>query len=344
VTGDHYSDELVRCPQCSSQRWHKESSQWSCPNGHTVPVDKGLPNFSLSSRVQAQDRKLIEHLYDGVLGRYYGFMMPLLSLPARPIAQSLPQWTAFFAAWLVLMALTYAATLAAAGGHAIATTLLLLGLAACALLLFRHPYLFWLLLVAIPVKLQLARRPYRPAESFPDVHRRWVGAMAKAGCTNVLDVSTGTCNSLLRHGWASIDARRYGVDLSITMLLQGAANAARAGVPIQLYVADAQSLPFPDDCMDLVLNYGALNGYQDQAKALAEMARVLKPGGILVCLDEQLYDRAGGIERLYFLRVLASHDMVTRFAREVVPKVLSIVELHQIYQFYFLAILKKGNG
>jgi ubiquinone/menaquinone biosynthesis C-methylase UbiE len=297
----------------------------------------------LISRVAAQDRKLIEHLYDGVLGRYYGFMMPLLSMPARPVAQSIPQWATFFAAWSVLIALTSAATMAATSGRPVATTLLLLALAACALLLYRHPYLFWLLLTAIPVKLLLLTRPYRPAESFPDVHRRWVKAMAKAGCTNVLDVSTGTCNSLLRHGWASIDARRYGVDLSITMLSQGAVNTARAGVPVQLYVADAQSLPFPDDCMDLVLNYGALNGYQDQAKALAEMARVLKPGGILVCLDEQLYDQAGGIEKLYFLRVLAAHDMVTRFPREAVPEVLSTVELHQIYQFYYLGILRKNS-
>lgn len=307
-----------------------------------IPVARGLPVFAEDVQVSAQDKKLRDQLYNGLLGRYYGFMMPLLSMPARPVMQSLPQWATFFAVWFVFIALFCATIVAAINGHSVVITLLLLTLAVCGIVLYRHPYLFWLLLVAIPVKLLLVMRPYRPVESFPNVHRRWVRAMADSGCKNVLDVSTGTCNSLLRHGWASIAANLHGVDLSTTMLLQGADNAAAADVPVELYVADAQSLPFPDVCMDLVLNYGALNGYQDQAKALAEMARVLKPGGILVCLDEQLYDIASKPEQIYFKKVLASHDTVTRFPAEAVPATLSVVELHQIYQFYYLAIMKKN--
>lgn len=307
-----------------------------------MPTSAGLPDFSASGALAAQDKKLRDRLYNGLLGRYYGFMMPLLSMPARPIMQSLPQWAVFFIAWIVLFDLLWGIAVAFSGGHSVIGVLLLALLLACAVVLYRHSYLFWLLLVAIPVKLIVLMRPYNPVETFPDVHRRWVNALKESGCKQVLDVSTGTCNSLLRHGWTTLGAQLHGVDLSTTMLLQGADNAAAAEVPIQLYVADAQAMPFPDACMDVVLNYGALNGYQDQGRALAEMARVLKPGGVLVCLDEQLYDKASQLECVYFEKVLASHDTIMRFPSDAVPAELDLVELHQIYQFYYLAIMRKG--
>ena len=342
MTEHHFSTEQVICPHCGSQRWHKLTSQWQCRNGHVIRASAGLPDFSTRNPLAPQDQKLRDQLYNGLLGRYYGFMMPLLSMPARPIMQSLPQWGMFFAAWTVLLALLSGVVFAFNHGYHTLMSFLLLVSLLCGGLLYRHSYLFWLLLVAIPVKVIVLLRPYKPTETFPDVHRRWVNALKDAGCEQVLDVSTGTCNSLLRHGWTTLGAQLHGVDLSTTMLLQGADNAAAAGVPIQLYVADAQAMPFPDASMDLVLNYGALNGYQDQGRALAEMARVLKPGGVLVCLDEQLYERAGRLEQLYFEKVLASHDTIMRFPREAVPLTLELVELHQIYQFYYLAIMKKS--
>lgn len=342
MTEDWFSTEKVICPHCGSQRWRKLSSQWQCHNGHVIPASAGLPDFSAGSFLATQDKKLRDRLYNGLLGRYYGFMMPLLSMPARPVMQSLPQWATFFAAWIVLAGLCCGMVSAFSAGSNIIGGLLLLVLLASGVVLLHHSYLFWLLLVAIPVKLIVLLRPYRPAEAFPDVHRRWVKTLKDSGCQQVLDVSTGTCNSLLRHGWTTLGAQLHGVDLSTTMLLQGADNAAASSVPIQLYVADAQALPFPDACMDLVLNYGALNGYQDQGRALAEMARVLKPGGILVCLDEQLYEQASSLERVYFEKVLASHDTIMEFPRDAVPATLEMVELHQIYQFYYLAIFRKA--
>lgn len=341
MTDDFFTAEQVVCPQCGSQRWRKLSSQWLCQSGHVIPTKAGFPDFAAGNSLTSQDKKLRDRLYDGLLGRYYGFMMPLLSMPARPIIQSLPQWAVFFIVWLFLVALLMGVWGAFSAGSAFLVGALTLVLLLCGVFLFRHPYLFWLLLLAVPVKVIVWMRPYRPVEAFPDVHRRWVSAMKKEGCHHLLDVSTGTCNSLLRHGWASLDAHLHGVDLSTTMLLQGADITASGSVPIQLYVADAQSLPFADGSMDLVLNYGALNGYQNQGKALSEMARVLRKGGVLVCLDEQLYDSATAIERFYFERVLASHDVIKRFPVESVPSMLELVELHQIYQFYYLAILRK---
>ncbi|MEW6688691.1 MAG: class I SAM-dependent methyltransferase [Pseudomonadota bacterium] len=335
------SGELAVCPHCGSNQWQKLPTHWLCESGHAIPTINEFPDFSQAKPLSTQDRRLRDALYDGLLGRYYGFVMPLLSIPVRPFVQSVPHWIFFLAAWVVLLGIVFGAAAAFIDDHfVLLAALSALFMLYCGLL-YRHPYFFWLLLFAIPAKVAVVARPYLPPQQFNDVHRRLVSTLREARCRTVLDVSTGSCNSLLRHGWTKLQAQFHGVDLSATMLIRGARNAAAVGVPIRLYIADAQALPFPDNCMDLVLNYGALNGYQDQKLALSEMARVLKPRGVLVCLDEQLYDGAGRFESLYFRRVLAAHDTIDRFPREAMPTSLELIELHQIYQFYYLAIMRK---
>lgn len=338
----YFSSEVVPCPQCGTRNWRKLTSQWRCENGHVIMTQCGLPDFSSITTIADHDRDLRDRLYNGLLGRYYGFMMPLLSMPARPIGQSLPQWAAFFLTWMLMVLMCFGLQSAISSASSVAVLVSLLIIVGWGYFLYRHSYLFWLLLVAIPVKTQILLKPYQAEESFPAVHGRWLQLMKDAGCKKVLDVSTGTCNSLLRHGWTSLDAEFYGVDLSPTMLLQGADNAARSAVPVQLFLGDAQRLPFPDASMDLLLNYGALNGYEDQHQALAEMHRVLKPGGYLVCLDEQLYSATTPLQRVYFEKVLASHDRIRAFPASAVPSGMEVLELHQIYQFYYLALLRKS--
>lgn len=53
--------------------------------------------------------------------------------------------------------------------------------------------------------------------------------------------------------------------------------------------ADAATLPFPDETVDAVVIVDALHHIADQAGALAEAERVLRPGGVLVCRE---FDRA----------------------------------------------------
>lgn len=68
-------------------------------------------------------------------------------------------------------------------------------------------------------------------------------------------------------------------DLSPGMIAEAKANVARAGSDFQ--VADAQALPFADASLDAVVANHMLYHVPDLARALREVARVLKPGGYL---------------------------------------------------------------
>lgn len=52
--------------------------------------------------------------------------------------------------------------------------------------------------------------------------------------------------------------------------------------PAELRVMDAHRLEYPDDTFDFVFSFHALEHMQDPEKVLAEMSRVLKPGGVFL--------------------------------------------------------------
>jgi SAM-dependent methyltransferase len=76
-------------------------------------------------------------------------------------------------------------------------------------------------------------------------------------------------------------ARVVGVDLSADMLQQARRLARRPSAPrAALLQSDARCLPFADDCFDLACSaYGAIPFVADPWRVMAEVARVLRPGG-----------------------------------------------------------------
>lgn len=105
----------------------------------------------------------------------------------------------------------------------------------------------------------------------------------------VLEIGCGTCRDtvhLLRR-----DAIVYAGDLSFEMLAIGKQRLedARADFSrVRLFRGDAMRLPFPDGFFDAAFHFGGLNMFPDIAGALAEMARVVKPGGRVVAGDESV--------------------------------------------------------
>jgi ubiquinone/menaquinone biosynthesis C-methylase UbiE len=77
--------------------------------------------------------------------------------------------------------------------------------------------------------------------------------------------------------------RYLAADLSPSMLRRARQRAAARGLEkVEFLQADATSLPLSDSCADLFLSYWGLHCFGNPRAALAEAARVLKPGGRLV--------------------------------------------------------------
>lgn len=122
---------------------------------------------------------------------------------------------------------------------------------------------------------------------FPGVRER-LCALAEG---RTLEVAVGTGLNL-EHFPPAVTARPdgyVGVDQSAGMLDVARSRAARLGLGIDpdadLRVGDAQALDLPDAAFDTVVCTFSLCGIADERAALAEMTRVLRPGGLLLLAD-----------------------------------------------------------
>ncbi|NWG17075.1 MAG: methyltransferase domain-containing protein [Chloroflexi bacterium] len=99
----------------------------------------------------------------------------------------------------------------------------------------------------------------------------------------VLDVATGTGRlplALLRH--AHFQGRVIGLDLSRRMLRQAARNLYIFDDRVTFIWGSAENLPFPNDTFDVVTCLEALEFMVRPQIVLGELARVLRPGGLLL--------------------------------------------------------------
>ena len=177
--------------------------------------------------------------------------------------------------------------------------------------------------------------------------------MASLGCGNpvavaelcegerVLDLGSGGGIDVL------LSARRvgptgyaYGVDMTSEMLELTRANAAKAGATnVEFLQGQMEDLPLPDSAVDVVISNCVVNLSGDKPRVLAEMFRVLAPGGRIgisdVVAEDHLTmtDRAargsfsgcigGALSRSEYLDGLAAAGFVeasVRFTHEAEPQ------------------------
>jgi ubiquinone/menaquinone biosynthesis C-methylase UbiE len=116
-------------------------------------------------------------------------------------------------------------------------------------------------------------------------------AIAKAQLTShdiVADVGTGT--GFMINGLAPLVAKVYGFDESPEMLNVARRNLA-AFNNVELKVAQGNRLPIPDGSFDAVFANMYLHHTPDPPHAVAELARVLRPGGRLILIDVDAHDQ-----------------------------------------------------
>lgn len=84
----------------------------------------------------------------------------------------------------------------------------------------------------------------------------------------------------------------YAQDIAKQMLLSGAERykniAESSDITLRFSVSDAGNLPFPDNYFDAAYHFGGINLFPDITTGIAEMDRVVKPGGRVLISDEGL--------------------------------------------------------
>jgi ubiquinone/menaquinone biosynthesis C-methylase UbiE len=148
-------------------------------------------------------------------------------------------------------------------------------------------------------------------------------ALADKPFRSLLDLGTGTGRMLELFG-PEIE-RGLGLDLSLDMLALARARLDRAGLRhCSVRQGDIYDLALPKDSFDVVIIHQVLHFLDDSARAIAEAARVLRPGGRLLVVDFAPHD-------LEFLRDEHAHRRLG-FAPETVTQWLTAAGLDVLRQ------------
>lgn len=138
----------------------------------------------------------------------------------------------------------------------------------------------------------------------------------------LLEVGFGMGTDLFQ--FASLGALVSGVDLSPTHLRIARQRFSLYGLPADLRLGDAESLPFGDATFDVVYSFGVIHHTPNTQKAVSEIRRVLKPGGRAIIA---VYHRYSAF--LLFAVLLDSYVLRLRFLRESYRRALSRIEVRE---------------
>jgi arsenite methyltransferase len=121
----------------------------------------------------------------------------------------------------------------------------------------------------------------------------------RAGET-VLDLgSGGGIDVLLSARRVGSTGKVYGVDMTDEMLNLARSNAAQAGVGnVEFLHGRIEAIPLPDASVDVVISNCVVNLSTDKSAVLAEIARVLRPGGRIGISDVVAEDRLTPQDRI----------------------------------------------
>lgn len=160
------------------------------------------------------------------------------------------------------------------------------------------------------------------------------------GPARILEVGVGAGAHLplIRRDLPSgVRAVVWGADLSLGMMAQCQRRIRRGvGLDVRLVQADAHALPFADHSFDRVFHVGAMGSFRDPRRALAEMARVARPGTPIVVVDEQLDPaRPAGLFTKAAFRALTFYDRDPHCPRELLPDGATDVVEEQVSRFYY---------
>lgn len=122
--------------------------------------------------------------------------------------------------------------------------------------------------------------------------KRVVSIVSQNKPSKILDIATGTGD--LAINMATTGAKEIiGLDISPGMLEVGKKKIEdkKLGNIIKMVVGDSENLPFEDNTFDAITVAFGVRNFEDLKKGLAEIYRVLKPGGTFVVLETSVPTR-----------------------------------------------------
>jgi ubiquinone/menaquinone biosynthesis C-methylase UbiE len=151
------------------------------------------------------------------------------------------------------------------------------------------------------------------SDSDPEQYKPIFDLLAVQAGEMILDVGCGTGGAVralapkVGHG-----GRIVGIDASRTMIAEAEKRSVGVTLPIEYRVADAHALPFPDNSFDGCYADGVFEILPDPHQALAEMVRVLRPGGRLVIpgpdAEGSVIDAADRDVTRRFIHFMSDHE------------------------------------
>jgi len=159
---------------------------------------------------------------------------------------------------------------------------------------------------------------------------------------SVLETSVGTG---LNFKYLPRGVELAGLDISPEMLVNCQANLRRWKLNANLFLGNAETLPFADSSFDVVFHVGGINFFNDRAKAIHEMTRVARPGSLVLIADEtekhvkEVYEKSpGGLYKDRKQPVSAPIDLV--------PSDMQEIHLEELRdgQFYALTFRKPATA
>jgi SAM-dependent methyltransferase len=136
--------------------------------------------------------------------------------------------------------------------------------------------------------------------------------------------------------FAEAGAELSGIDLTERAVEHTRRRLAAAGLASNLSVGDAESLRFPDAEFDVVYSWGVLHHSPNTPQAVAEVWRVLKPGGVARVMIYQRWSLVGMMLWVRYALLglrpwLSLTDVYARYLESPGTKAYSVAEARQLF-------------
>ncbi len=138
--------------------------------------------------------------------------------------------------------------------------------------------------------------------------RKVVNSVNKESVATILDIASGTGDLAIALARRVRGAKVIGVDISEGMLKVGREKVAARNLTdrIEMKFGDALALEFDDESFDVVTSAFGVRNFEALDKGLAEMFRVVRPGGKMVILEFSMPTNIifRALYKFYFLKLL----------------------------------------